>query len=71
MGELLRVIFGKHHRQSDESWVKLRYVPGLDHYGRTICIVDAHRDDGKRYVAPAGEKLTAFAELESAICALW
>jgi len=35
--------------------------------GRTIWIADAHRDDGKRFVARANEKLTAFIELESAI----
>jgi hypothetical protein len=35
--------------------------------GRTIWIVDAHRDDGKRFVVRADEKLTAFLELESAI----
>jgi hypothetical protein len=35
--------------------------------GRTIWIVDAHRDDGKRFVGYAEEKLTAFFELESAI----
>ena len=34
---------------------------------RTISIVDAHRDDGKRFVVRADEKLTAFVELESAI----
>ena len=28
--------------------------------GRTIWIVDAHRDDGKRFVVHADEKLTAF-----------
>jgi hypothetical protein len=28
---------------------------------------DAHRDDGKRFVVRADEKLTAFTELESAI----
>jgi hypothetical protein len=27
-------------------------------------IVDAHRDDGKRFVARSDEKLTAFLELE-------
>jgi hypothetical protein len=27
--------------------------------------VDAHRDDGKRFVVRADEKLTAFLELES------
>ena len=35
--------------------------------GRTIWITHAHRDDGKRYVVRADEKLTAFLELESAI----
>jgi hypothetical protein len=30
-------------------------------------IVDAHRGDGKRFVADADEKLTAFFELEAAI----
>jgi hypothetical protein len=33
--------------------------------GRTIWIVDAHRDNGKRFVVRADEKLTAFLELES------
>jgi len=35
--------------------------------GRTIWIVDAYRDDGKRYVVRADEMLTPFMELESAI----
>ena len=30
-------------------------------------VADAHRDDGKRFVLRADEKLTAFPELESAI----
>jgi hypothetical protein len=30
-------------------------------------IVNAHRDDGKRFVAHADEKLTAFLELESVV----
>jgi hypothetical protein len=34
---------------------------------RTIWIVDAHRDDGKRFVVRADEKLTAFMELESTV----
>jgi hypothetical protein len=34
---------------------------------RTIWIVDAHRDGGKRFVVRADEELTAFVELESAI----
>jgi hypothetical protein len=37
----------------------------LDSCGRTIWIADAHRDDGRRFVARADEKLTAFLELES------
>jgi hypothetical protein len=32
--------------------------------GRTIWIADAHRDDGKRFVMQADEKLSAFVELE-------
>jgi len=39
----------------------------IDLEGRTIWITDAHRDDGKRYIVRADEKLTAFLELESAI----
>jgi hypothetical protein len=47
-------------------------VSALDCEGRTIWIADAQRDDGKRFVARADEKLTAFLELESAMCAvLW
>src|SRR5512132_1995889 len=42
-------------------------VSAIDSIGRTIWIADAHRDDGKRIVAHAEEKLTAFVELESAI----
>ena len=43
------------------------YVSAVDSEGRTIWIVDAHRDDGRRFVVHADEKLTAFVELESAI----
>jgi hypothetical protein len=32
--------------------------------GRTIFVADAHRDDGKRFVVRADEKLTAFALAE-------
>ena len=35
--------------------------------GRTIWIVDAHRDNGERFVVRADEKSTAFLEVESAI----
>jgi hypothetical protein len=42
-------------------------VSAIDSNGRTIWIADAHRDDGKRFVVHADEKLTAFVELEAAI----
>ena len=51
---------------SKPGW-SLGYVSALDLEGRTIWIVDAHRD-GKRFVVHADEKLTAFLELESAVC---
>ena len=44
----------------------LDWVSGLDLEGRTIWIVDAH-GYGKRFIVRAGEKLTAFVELERAI----
>jgi hypothetical protein len=40
-------------------------VSAIDSSGRTIWIADAHRDNGKRFVVHADEKLTAFLELES------
>jgi hypothetical protein len=40
-------------------------VSVVDSSGQTIFIADAHRDDGKRFVVRADEKLTAFMELES------
>jgi hypothetical protein len=46
------------------------WVPAIDSNGRRIWIADAHRDDGKRFVVRADEKLTAFLELESAIRAV-
>jgi hypothetical protein len=39
-------------------------VSAIDLRGRTIWIADAHRDNGKRFVVHADEKLTAFLELE-------
>jgi hypothetical protein len=35
-------------------------VLAIDFNGRTIWIADAHRDNGKRFVVHAEEKLTAF-----------
>jgi hypothetical protein len=49
------------------GWI-LGYVSALDREGRTIWIGDSHRENGKRYVVRADEVLTAFVELERAIC---
>jgi hypothetical protein len=46
----------------------LVWVSAIDSEGRTIWIADTHRSDGKRFVVRADEKLTAFVELEAAIC---
>ena len=46
------------------SWGR---VSAVDCRGRTIFIADAHRDDGKRFVVRADEKLMAFLGLEEAI----
>jgi hypothetical protein len=39
-------------------------VSAIDSSGRTIWIADAHRDDGKRFIVRADDKLSAFVELE-------
>ncbi|HZS18164.1 MAG TPA: hypothetical protein VFA51_09570 [Candidatus Udaeobacter sp.] len=39
-------------------------VSAVNREGRMIWIVDAHRDDGKRYVVRSDVLLTAFLELE-------
>jgi hypothetical protein len=52
-------------RKAGWSWGCVAIV---DCNGRTIWIADAHRGNGKRFVVCADEKLTAFLELESAIC---
>jgi hypothetical protein len=55
---------------SKAGW-SLGWVSAVDCKGQTIWIVNAHRDDGKRFVVRADEKLTAFVELESSdSCAL-
>jgi hypothetical protein len=43
------------------SW---RCVATVDSNGQTIFVADAHRDNGKRFIVSADEKLTAFLELE-------
>ena len=47
----------------DAGW-SLGWVSAIDCEGRTIWIVDAHRDDGRRFIVRADELLTAFVELE-------
>jgi hypothetical protein len=46
-------------------------VSAVDSEGRTIWIADAHRDDGKRFVVRADEKLTAFVQLGIGGCTYW
>ena len=52
-----------------DNWVKPVGVGAVSQRltptGRTIWIADAYRDDGKRFVVRADEKLTTFLELES------
>ena len=50
-------------RRRKAGW-SLGYVSAVDSNGRTIWIVDAHRDDGRRFIVHADEKLSAFVELE-------
>ena len=54
-------------RLSAAGW-SLGWVSAIDSKGQTIWIADAHRDDGKRFIVHADEKLTAFLELERAVC---
>ena len=39
-------------------------IATVDREGRTIFVADAHRDDGKRFIVTAAEKLRAFLELQ-------
>jgi len=48
---------------SKAGW-SLGWVSALDSEGRTLWIVDAHRDNGKRFVVRSDELLPAFLELE-------
>ena len=54
-------IIADHLHDAGWSW---GCVSAIDSEGRTIWIVDAHRDDGRRFVVHADEKLSAFVELE-------
>jgi hypothetical protein len=59
-------LWGNPPRSSDplaSGW-RLGWLSAVDSEGRTLWIVDAHRDNGKRFVVRSDEKLTAFLELE-------
>jgi len=43
-------------------------VSAIDSSAGSNLDADAHRDDGKRFIVRADEKLTAFLELERAVC---
>jgi hypothetical protein len=50
-------------RLSKAGW-SLGCISAVDSQGRTIWIVDAHRDDGRHFIVHSDEKLSAFVELE-------
>ena len=58
------------HRYAGSVFLPVIPVSAIDSNGRTIWIVDAHRDDGKRFIVHAEELLTAFRELEARIRAV-
>jgi len=60
-------ILGNRRRQTKRVWLELGLRLAVTSEERIIWVADAHRDDGKRFVVRADEKLTAFLELESAI----
>jgi hypothetical protein len=43
-------------------------ISAVDSEERTLWIVDAHRDDERRFVVRADEKVSAFLELKRAVC---
>ena len=43
-------------------------VSAINSNWQTIFVADAHRDDGRRFIVHADEKLAAFLELERAVC---
>ena len=57
-------ILGSDCRELSKSGWSLGWTRAVDSKGRTIWIVDAHRDNGKRFVIRSDELLSAFLELE-------
>jgi hypothetical protein len=60
-GETVRGIIAAN--LSKAGW-SLGWISAVDSGGRTIWIVDAHRDNGKRFVARANKKLDRIIGLE-------
>ena len=54
-------------KPSKAGW-SLGWVSAVDSQGRTLWIVDAHRDNGKRFVVRSDEMLSAFLELQRVTC---
>jgi hypothetical protein len=51
---------GNHRSDLSKAGWSWGCVSCIDSEGRTIWIADAHRDDGRRFIVRADEKLTAF-----------
>jgi hypothetical protein len=43
-------------------------VTAVNFDGETVFVADAHRSNGKHFIVRADELLTAFVELERAVC---
>jgi hypothetical protein len=54
-------------RLSRAGW-SLGWASAIDSSGRRIWIADAHRDEGQRFIVHPDDELTAFLELERAVC---
>jgi hypothetical protein len=54
---MAREVLGNQLTISAKPGWSLGWVSAVDSKGRTMGIADAHRDDGKRFVAKADEKL--------------
>jgi len=54
-------VFADNLSKAGWSWGS---ISALDSVRRTIWIADAHRDDGKRFILHADEKVSTFVELE-------
>lgn len=70
MGNIGAVERSGEHRCQPVLFGSWGCVSVVDSNGRTIFVADAHRDDGKRFVVHADQKLTAFVELELVIHAV-